>query len=225
MARPMKRLALTLAATYMLRSWPDISVLQGTAFSSCSRVVRSQQADSTKLAAGVPTSLDDINSFEVGRRALIAASAPALLSMTHTQPATAAAADVAAARQKFDACSAQIDDLLKKFDAIAASIQVRDGGGDKIVNMLRGPQSPCDKFDKNVLPLVLEAQDSDAFQSALDEFVEDAELAYNGAYNANFAGGSGNPKNNSPQAFLAKSKASTKEMRVKLDKMKKALGS
>ena len=154
----------------------------------------------------------------VGRREACAIATSAALSRS-LAPTPAAAADVAAARAQWRAAVGAVDAIVRDFDAIP-------GGGDGVRRRLGtvGTDSPLFLIDRACRALLPEAEDPVAFGEALEEFLLGLGRADSMAYSANFAGGSGNPNDNSAASYLRRSKAEVSALRKDVAAMDRALG-
>jgi hypothetical protein len=124
-------------------------------------------------------------------------------------------------RAQWRAAVSEVDSLVADLEKDAVT-----GGGDGIRRRLGtvGTTSPLFQIDKACRSLLPDADDPVAFGEALEEFLLGLGRADSMAYSANFAGGSGNPRENSPAALLAKAKREVTSLKRSVDEMDRALG-
>jgi len=158
------------------------------------------------------------------RSALLLASA--LAAAPALMPNVAVAGGIDAARAKLTAAVAAVDRLVDNWGLITKGSREQgvSGGGDKVLTILRGSDSPLFKIQQAMNDLAPAADDPEAYTEALEAFLQALASADGAAYSSNFAGGSGDPRKNSPTALLAKAKEDVLVMRKEMGNMVKALG-
>lgn len=136
-------------------------------------------------------------------------------------PCPVRAGGIDAARDQLVAAAAALEGLLTNYDAV-----VKRGGGDEVRRMLGkvGTGSPLFELRKKCLELAPIAEDPDEFIAALEEFTLALSSADGNAYSSVFAGGSGDPRKNSPAVCLGRARSDVVKMRREVDRMLKSLG-
>ena len=99
------------------------------------------------------------------------------------------------------------------------------GGGDGVRRALGtvGTTSPLYQIEKAVRKLLPDAEDPAEASEALEDLMLCLQRADSMAYSSNFAGGSGNPAENSPKALMKKAKKEVVALQKQAKRLDEAL--
>ena len=150
----------------------------------------------------------ELDALMVGRRAAILAAGAAATSVGRPRAALAAD-DVAKARDQMASSAAELDSLLKDWDAVVE----KDGGnGVRRVLGKLGPTSPLHRVDKAASLVACNLDDERTFD-IMDDFLGQVDAADGDAYSSIFVPTGGGT---TPEYWLARSKKEVAKARSTL---------